>query len=110
MRGETGPDSGVRTQRRTLGPNTLGKILSSPVLTRKNYPAAFSQIAFSEYLANTVFKVFASLCKNLQVFQTPGRDRNCGVRNGTPQLVAETLRVHKRAAVDSVSGRQTGAP
>ena len=56
MRGETGPDSGVRTQRRTLGPNTLGKILSSPVLTRKNYPAAFSQIAFSEYLANTVQK------------------------------------------------------
>ena len=32
----------------------IGKILSSPVLTRKNYPAAFSQIAFSEYLANTV--------------------------------------------------------
>ena len=31
-----------------------GKILSSPVLTRKKYPAAFSQIAFSEYLANTV--------------------------------------------------------
>ena len=32
----------------------IGKILSSPVLTRKNYPAAFSQIAFSEYLASTV--------------------------------------------------------
>ena len=33
----------------------IGKILSSPVLTRKNYPAAFSQIAFSEYLANMVY-------------------------------------------------------
>ena len=66
----------------------IGKILSSPVLTRKNYPAAFSQIAFSEYLANTVIIMHSETASvtwrvGLLLVQLAGPIREVSISAGT---------------------------